>query len=94
MKVPSGPLADIMAAWHGRLAYDPRGIPAPVEIVRGEWDTLVTDCDARRLVDAFSRSPMRRDVKIGRATHLMHLDSNRHALHANRSRSVWRSVVV
>lgn len=81
VKVPSGPLADIMAAWHGRLAYDPREVQAPVEIIRGEWDNLVTDRDARWLFDAFSRSPIRRDIKIGRATHLMHLEANRHALH-------------
>ncbi len=81
VKVPSGPLADIMAAWHGRLAYDPREVQAPVEIIRGEWDNLVTDRDARWLFDAFSRSPIRRDIKIGRATHLMHLEVNRHALH-------------
>jgi pimeloyl-ACP methyl ester carboxylesterase len=81
VKVPSGPLADITAAWHGRLAYDPRGIEAPLEIVRGEWDNVVNDRDARWLFDALSCSPVRRDVKIGRATHLMHLESNRHALH-------------
>lgn len=80
VKVPSGPLADIMAARHGRLAYDPRGIEAPVEIIRGEWDNLVTDRDARWLFDALSTSPLRRDVKIGRATHLMHLESMRLAL--------------
>jgi len=48
--------------------------------VRGEWDGLVRDADARRLFDAFSRSPNKRDLKIGRATHLMHLEAMRGAL--------------
>jgi pimeloyl-ACP methyl ester carboxylesterase len=82
VKVPSGPLADIMAARHGRLAYDPRAIDAPVAIIRGEWDALATDRDAGWLFDALSSSPVRRDTKIARATHLMHLEANRHALHS------------
>ncbi len=37
--------------------------------------------DVRWLFDALSASPMRRDVKISRATHLMHLETNRYALY-------------
>lgn len=81
VKVPSGPVADIADAWAGRLAYDPAKIKAPVAIIRGEWDTLTTDADARWLFDAMKSSPMKRDVKISRATHLMHLEENRRALY-------------
>ncbi len=54
---------------------------APVAIIRGEWDGLCTDADAAWLFDAFARSPVRRDIKIARATHLMHLEAMRGALH-------------
>ncbi len=45
---------------------------------RGERDCLTTD--AAWLFDAFSRSPDRRDIKLGRGTHLMHLEAGRRAL--------------
>jgi pimeloyl-ACP methyl ester carboxylesterase len=80
VKVPTGPFADILRAWHGDLGYDPALVRAPIAIMRGEWDGLVTDEDARWLFDAFTASPMKRDIKIGRATHLMHLERMRAAL--------------
>jgi pimeloyl-ACP methyl ester carboxylesterase len=81
VKVPTGPFADIARAWRGDLAYDPAAIEAPVAIIRGEWDGLIPDADARWLFDALKSSPMRRDVKIARATHLMHLEEMRVALY-------------
>ena len=81
VKVPTGPFTDILDAWHGDLAYDPGLVQAPVAIIRGEWDGLVPDQDARWLFDALCASPLRRDVKIGRATHLMHLEAGRYALY-------------
>jgi len=80
VKTPSGPFVEIARAWNGELAYEPARVSAPVAIVRGAWDSLVTDADARWLFDAFSRSPMKRDIKIGRGTHLMHLETMRAAL--------------
>ena len=32
VKIPTGPFADILAAWHGELAYDPGAVRAPVAI--------------------------------------------------------------
>jgi pimeloyl-ACP methyl ester carboxylesterase len=81
VKVPTGPFVDILRAWHGLLAYDPALVRAPVALIRGEWDGLVTDEDARWLFDAFKASPVRRDIKIGRATHLMHFELMRRALY-------------
>ena len=60
---------------------DPAGIKAPTAIVRGEWDSLVTDADARWLFDALNAAPTKRDLKIGRGTHLMHLEENRYELY-------------
>jgi hypothetical protein len=62
------------------VAYDPALVAAPVAIIRGEWDNLMRDDDARWLFEAFTRSPIKRDIKIGRGTHLMHLETMRLAL--------------
>jgi pimeloyl-ACP methyl ester carboxylesterase len=80
VKVPAGPAADIARAWHGDLPYDPAEVTAPVAIIRGAWDGVCTDEDARWLFDRFG-SAVKQDVKIGRGTHLMHLEAMRHALY-------------
>ena len=81
VRTPSGPWYDIGRALQGDLAYDPAQVRAPVAIIRGEWDSLCTDPDAAWLMRALQASPLRRDVKIGRATHLMHLETGRYALY-------------
>ena len=81
VKVPSGAFQDIFDAWAGELAYEPRRVRAPVAIIRGEWDAYCTDADARWLFDALGGSPNKRDIKISRGTHLMHLETMRHALY-------------
>ncbi|GEM_PF-39946 len=80
VEIPNGPSADIAEAWSGHLAYDPGQITAPVLIVRGEWDVVTTDADAHWLWDALRQAPVKRDVKIAHATHVMHLEVNRGAL--------------
>jgi pimeloyl-ACP methyl ester carboxylesterase len=80
VKVPSGPVVEILRAWQGRLAYEPARVRAPLCIIRGSWDGLIPDADARWLFDALSRATIKRDIKIGRGTHLMHLESMRFAL--------------
>jgi pimeloyl-ACP methyl ester carboxylesterase len=81
VKTPSGPWDDICRAWAGSLGYDPSRVQAPVAIIRGEWDSMCNDADAAWLFAAFTSSPIRRDVKISRATHLMHLEESRYALY-------------
>jgi pimeloyl-ACP methyl ester carboxylesterase len=81
VKVPGGASKDIADAWAGTLPYDPGLITCPVAIICGEWDSLCDDEDARWLLKALARAPLRRDIKIGRGTHLMHLESSRHALY-------------
>jgi pimeloyl-ACP methyl ester carboxylesterase len=80
VKTPLGPFSEIIKAWHGQLAYDPALVRSPVAIIRGEWDGLMLDDDARWLFNAFTQSPVKRDIKIGRGTHLMHLEAMRSAL--------------
>jgi pimeloyl-ACP methyl ester carboxylesterase len=80
VKTPLGPFSEIIKAWHGQLAYDPAKVRSPVAIIRGEWDGLMQDDDALWLFDAFTHAPAKRDIKIGRGTHLMHLEAMRPAL--------------
>lgn len=79
--VPNGAVADIRAAWGGNLAYDPSKIKAPTLIVRGEWDSLCDDNDARWLLDALATARSKQDIKIAKATHLMHLEESRFELY-------------
>jgi pimeloyl-ACP methyl ester carboxylesterase len=81
VKIPTGPFADILRAWHGELPYDPARVTVPVAIIRGAWDGLIPDEDARWLFDAFTSSAIKRDIKIARGTHLMHLEATRYALY-------------
>ncbi|MGA3401607.1 MAG: alpha/beta fold hydrolase [Acetobacteraceae bacterium] len=81
VKTPCGAFQDIFDAWAGRLAYDPGLVRAPVILIRGAWDSYCTDADALWLFEALTASPLRRDVKIARATHLLHLEENRYALY-------------
>ena len=80
VKTPLGPFSEIIKAWHGQLAYDPGQVRSPVAIIRGAWDGLMLDDDAHWLFDAFALAPSKRDIKIGRGTHLMHLETMRLAL--------------
>jgi pimeloyl-ACP methyl ester carboxylesterase len=82
VKTPNGPSADIAALWtSGSAGYDLGAIRCPVRVVRGEWDSLCDDRDARCLLDALG-SVVKQDLKLARGTHLMHLEENRGALHA------------
>lgn len=86
VRTPSGPRADIFAAWSGELAYQPMQVRAPTLVVRGEWDSLCTDSDAQSLLDAMTAAPLTRDVKISSGTHLMHLESSRFELYRETTR--------
>jgi pimeloyl-ACP methyl ester carboxylesterase len=81
VKTPSGAFQDIYDAWAGELAYDPALIRAPVSIIRGEWDCMSSEDDAKWLFHALRSSPIRRIVTISRGAHLMHLEESRYALY-------------
>jgi pimeloyl-ACP methyl ester carboxylesterase len=81
VRIPSGPQADILAAWSGALPYRPEAVVAPMLIVRGEWDRVSSDADADWLLSHIA-APIRKDLKIAKGTHLMHLEHSRDALFA------------
>jgi pimeloyl-ACP methyl ester carboxylesterase len=80
--IPNGPSPDVNDAWSGHLSYDPSRIIAPVLIVRGEWDVVTRDADAAWLWSALTHASVKRDVKISRGTHVMHLEASRRQLYA------------
>jgi len=79
-KVPDGPSADIGLLWSGKSIVDSGGIRQPTLIVRGEWDHVTTDADAKRLFDALSGTRDKRDIKISGGNHWLHLQPRRKAL--------------
>jgi len=89
VSTPYGPVADIGAMWSGQQLYDPSRIVAPTLLVRGEWDSLCADADAQRLLAALGTAD-KDDVKIERATHLMHLELQRTVLHDRVNRFLER----
>jgi hypothetical protein len=44
-------------------------------------DSVTTDADARWLYQALRACPLKRDVVISRATHVMHLEGSRYRLY-------------
>ncbi|HEX8650731.1 MAG TPA: alpha/beta fold hydrolase [Pyrinomonadaceae bacterium] len=81
VQVPNGPDADAADAWSGKFPYDPAKIKSPTLIIRGEWETVTKDEDARWLYKALSGAPVKRDVVINRATHVMHLEKSRYQVY-------------
>jgi pimeloyl-ACP methyl ester carboxylesterase len=77
VKIPAGPFSDIAAAWSGSLPYDPARILAPVLLIRGEWDSVSSADDVRRLFGALTNAPEKEAVTLDRGTHVMHLETGR-----------------
>jgi pimeloyl-ACP methyl ester carboxylesterase len=77
---PYGPIADITALWSGESLVVGSKIKMPVLLVRGEWDSVCDDTDALRLLTSLGTTD-KKDIKIPRGTHLMHLESQRGALY-------------
>jgi pimeloyl-ACP methyl ester carboxylesterase len=81
VKTPWGALTDVSLLWSGGKLFEPAEIKVPVLIVRGEWDSYSTDADARWLFDSLKQAPVKRDVKIARATHFMLFERGRFDLY-------------
>jgi pimeloyl-ACP methyl ester carboxylesterase len=81
VQIPAGPYSDVRRIWSGDGRYDTALVRAPVCLLRGEWDRVTSREDARALSEAFTGTPLKRDITLSRGTHLMHLESHRRALH-------------
>jgi pimeloyl-ACP methyl ester carboxylesterase len=82
VKVPAGPSSDLQDAWSGKLPYTPSRLRTPVMVVRGAWDSASTADDARRVLAELPQTTPQRFVEIPEGTHLLHLETGRHALYA------------
>jgi pimeloyl-ACP methyl ester carboxylesterase len=89
---PYGPVADLTTMWSGGELYDASQITAPTLIVRGEWDSVCNDADANRLLKSLGATD-KSDIKIVRASHLMHLESQRTLLHNTVNTFLQRTTV-
>jgi pimeloyl-ACP methyl ester carboxylesterase len=81
VKTPWGALTDVSELWSGGKLFEPGEIKVSTLIVRGEWDSYSNDADAKWLFDSLKQAPVKRDVKIARATHFMHFEENRFDLY-------------
>jgi alpha-beta hydrolase superfamily lysophospholipase len=77
---PAGPQQDVRALWSGQPLFDPSAITLPVLLVRGAWDSVCAETDARNLLSALG-SQHKEHITIPAATHLMHLESGRGLLY-------------
>lgn len=83
LRIPYGPLADIDAVATGTYPYDASAVVAPVFVVYGSDDDVVDDAGAAPFLARFTHSPLRWRLRIDNATHVMHLERNRHSLYAS-----------
>lgn len=88
--IPAGPQADVAAAWAGQIPYDPARIAARVTVIRGEWDSLCADADVAWLRTRLGQGLT--DVKLATGTHLMLLETSRHALWAATRAALERGI--
>ncbi len=83
LRAPSGVVKDSLKYWlNGRPAYDPGRIEAATLIVTGEWDQETPPEGGRAVFDRLTGAVERRLTVIGRGTHSLLLENQRHALHA------------
>ena len=76
VRVPGGPQADIIAMWTGADLYDPALLKGDILFVRGAWDSVSSEADAK----AFKARAVGANVTlstISRSGHLAHLETNR-----------------
>lgn len=81
LRIPAGPLADIVEAQAGRYPYAAEDIRVPVFVVYGDHDTVVGDTGAAAFLARFRASPLRWRLRIDHGTHVMHLERARRSLY-------------
>jgi pimeloyl-ACP methyl ester carboxylesterase len=81
LRIPAGPTSDLDAAQADRYPYRPQAITAPVFVVYGSYDTVVSDTEAAAFLERFTGSPLKWRLRIDDGTHVMHLEKNRKSLY-------------
>lgn len=81
LRIPNGPNADIAAVMAGQYPYVAGDINVPVFVVYGNYDVVVDDAGATKLLAGFTASPLKWQLRIDDGTHVMHLERQRHSLY-------------
>jgi len=81
MRIPNGPIIDSEEGATGNYPYDAAQVKVPVFVVFGNYDVIVNDAEASRLLDRFTSSPMKWQLRIDDGTHVMHLERQRWSLY-------------
>jgi pimeloyl-ACP methyl ester carboxylesterase len=83
LRAPNGVLLDVQRYWSQALpTWDPSKIECPVLIVLGEWDADTPPSMAQKIFPQLTRAKTKKLALLGRGTHTMALESERHALFA------------
>jgi pimeloyl-ACP methyl ester carboxylesterase len=78
VRTPTGPRDDSRNYWHaGKPLYDAKAITVPTLVVSGEWDKTLPTPLARALFAQLVNAPERRLVEVGRASHLILIETGR-----------------
>lgn len=82
LRAPTGVMKDYAHCREsGEDWYDPEMIRSPVQIVVGEWDIETTPVQGQRLFARLTNAANKQITVIGRGTHSLLLENNRHLLH-------------
>ncbi len=83
LRAPNGVVFDAGRYWMKNApTWDPGQIECPVMIVMGEWDADTPPSMANRIFPLLTKAREKRLVLLGRGTHTMALEAERHALFA------------
>lgn len=83
LRAPTGVVFDASRYWMKKTpTWDPGKIECPVLIVIGEWDADTPPSMANTIFPLLTRAKSKRLALLGRGTHTMALESERHALFA------------
>ena len=81
LRAPNGTMADVREFWdRGRPVYDPARITVPTLLIGAEWDRDTPPAMRQALFPLLVNAPDKRYVELGRGTHMICLERNRHAL--------------
>lgn len=87
LRAPNGVVFDAGRFWmRNSPTWDPSRIECPVLIVIGEWDADTRPSMSNKIFPLLTRAKSKRLVLLGRGTHTMALESERHALFAETQR--------
>jgi pimeloyl-ACP methyl ester carboxylesterase/heme-degrading monooxygenase HmoA len=78
---PTGPMQDIDELAHGNCYYDASGVTCRTLVIRGGWDHLPADDDAKLLMTSLSNAAFKQYVVVPGGTHVLHLEKNRQQLY-------------